>query len=150
METNIYEIKLRIPSLQSFETCFWFLQFYFQKTGAFIEEDKSSEKNVIVEQVLDGIDIDDIGNLEDSSRPVFINEECENLNDGGKLTRNINQKKKSEVLQQSIDVLYLTNAEGGRISPITMWNIVNQLVKYDISNVSVVKNLKDRNFFLIK
>ena len=43
-----------------------------------------------------------MGNLEDSSRLVFINEECENLiavNDGGELTRNINQKKKSEVLK---------------------------------------------------
>ena len=70
------------------------------------------------------------------SRLVFINEECENLiavNDGGELTRNINQKKKSEVLKQSIDVHYLTNVVGGRISPITMWDIVNQLGKYDFS-----------------
>ena len=45
-------------------------------------------KNVINEEGLDGIDIDDIGNLEDSSRLVFIDEECENLtevNDGGEL-----------------------------------------------------------------
>ena len=43
-----------------------------------------------------------IGNLEDSPRLVFIDEECENLivvNDGGEITRNINQKKKSEVFQ---------------------------------------------------
>ena len=46
--------------------------------------------------------IDNIGNLEDSPRLVFIDEECENLivvNDGGEITRNINQKKKSEVFQ---------------------------------------------------
>ena len=61
------------------------------------------QKNfVIVEEELDGIDTDDIGNLEDSPRFVFIDEECENLivvNDGGELTRNINQKKKPDVLQ---------------------------------------------------
>ena len=40
--------------------------------------------------------------LEDSPRRLFINEECGNLTvvmDGGKLTRNINQKKKSDFLQ---------------------------------------------------
>ena len=61
------------------------------------------QKNVVivVEQLV-GTDTDDIGNLEDSPRFVFIDEECENLivvNDGGK---NINQKKKSNVLQWSI------------------------------------------------
>ena len=42
------------------------------------------------------MDIDDIVNLEDSPRLVFINEECGNLiviNDGGELTENISQKK---------------------------------------------------------
>ena len=45
--------------------------------------------------------LDDIGNLEDSPRLVFINEECGNLivvNDGGELTENISQKK-ADVLQ---------------------------------------------------
>ena len=59
-------------------------------------------KKMIVEEDLDCIDTDDIGNLEDSPRLVFIDEECGNLIvviDGGKLTRNINQKKKSDVLQ---------------------------------------------------
>ena len=44
----------------------------------------------------------DIGNLEDSPRLVFIDEECGNLtfvNDVAELTRNINQRKKSDVLQ---------------------------------------------------
>ena len=43
---------------------------------------------------LDDIDIDDIGNLQDSPGLVFIDEGCENLivvNDGGELPRNINQ-----------------------------------------------------------
>ena len=45
---------------------------------------------------LDCMDIDDIVNLEDSPRLVFINEKCGNLiviNDGGELTENISQKK---------------------------------------------------------
>ena len=81
-------------------TCF-FPSLIFKKTRAFIEEDNHSERVVIVEG-LDGIDIDDIGNLEDLPRLAFIDEECENLikvNDGGELTTNINQKKKSDVLQ---------------------------------------------------
>ena len=67
-----------------------------------LKKSNPSEKNVIVEEELDCIDIDDIGNLEDSPRRLFINEECGNLTvvmDGGILTRNINQKKKSDFLQ---------------------------------------------------
>ena len=66
-----------------------------------LKRSKSSGKNVIVGEELDCIDIDDIGNLEDSPRLVFINEECGNLivvNDGGELTENISQKK-ADVLQ---------------------------------------------------
>ena len=37
------------------------------------------KKNVIVEEELDCIDIDDIGNLVDSPRLEFIDEECGNL-----------------------------------------------------------------------
>ena len=51
---------------------------------------------------MDGIDINEIGNLEDSPRFVLIDEECENLvvvNDGGEHTGNINQKKESGVSQ---------------------------------------------------
>ena len=62
---------------------------------------KKCLKNVIVEEELDCIDIDYTGNLEDSPRLVFIDEECGNLIvviDGGKLTGNIS-KKKSDVLQ---------------------------------------------------
>lgn len=49
----------------------------------------------------------EIGNLEDSPRLVFIDQEYKNVivaNDVGELTRNINQKKKLKVLQQPVDV----------------------------------------------
>ena len=42
----------------------------------------------MVEEELNGIDTDDIGNLEDSPKLVFIDEECGNLivvNDDGKI-----------------------------------------------------------------
>ena len=45
------------------------------------------------ERTVDGIDINDTANLEDSPRFVFIDEECKNLivvNDGGEVTRNFN------------------------------------------------------------
>ena len=78
---------------------------FFLKSHLFIEEDNPSEKFVIVEEELDGIDIYDIGNLEDSPRLAFIKEECENLivvNDDVELTGNINLKKKSDILQWSM------------------------------------------------
>ena len=58
------------------------------------------KKVAIVEERLDGKDIDDIGNLEASPKLVINNEEYENLIvviDGGERTRNINLKKKSDV-----------------------------------------------------
>ena len=45
----------------------------------FVKKSNPSEKNVIVEEKIDCIDVDDIGNLEDSHRLVFIDEECRNL-----------------------------------------------------------------------
>ena len=56
---------------------------------------------MLVEEELDGIDRDDIVNLEDLLRLVLINEEYGNPKvfiDGGELTGNINQKKKPGVL----------------------------------------------------
>ena len=47
---------------------------------------------MIVKEELDGPDIDDIGNVEDLLRIVFIHEECGNLKvfiDDGELTGNI-------------------------------------------------------------
>ena len=81
------------------------------------------KKNVIDEEELDGIDIDGIGNLEDSLRLVFIDEECGNLivvNDDEKLTRNINQKKNSDVLQYPTDVHTVTNVVREIISSVTI------------------------------
>ena len=50
--------------------------FIFKEINIFIEkEDKPSETFVIVEEELDGVDIDYIGNFKDWPRLVFINEE---------------------------------------------------------------------------
>ena len=84
-------------------TSFIFLVLFKKKSRFRSFKKATVQKNfVIVEEELYGIDTDDIANLEDSPRFVFIDEECENLivvNDGGELTRNINQKKKSGALQ---------------------------------------------------
>ena len=61
-----------------------------------------------------------------------MDEECGNLrvaNDGGVLTRNINQKKKSDVLQVSTDAHSVTNAVGESISSINVWNICRESVR---------------------
>ena len=53
-----------------------------------------SKEIVIVKKKLNGIDIDDIVNLEDLLRIVLIHEECGDLKvfvDGGELTGNINK-----------------------------------------------------------
>ena len=62
-----------------------FLVFISKKITVSLKKSNPSKKN-IVEEELDCIDIDDIGNLEDSLRLVFIDENCGNLivvNDGG-------------------------------------------------------------------
>ena len=64
MQTCIYEIKSRTPYLQIL-TCLIFLVL-FSKNLRFHWKGSSSEKNVIAEERLDGTDMDDIGNLEDS------------------------------------------------------------------------------------
>ena len=124
---------------------FYFSSFIFQKTDGFIKEDNSSGKVATVEEELDGVDVDDIRNFEGLPRLVFIEEEGGNfqvVNDGRDPTRNINQKKKSDVLQ---DVHSVINVAGKSVSSITMWTIVNQLGKHD--GVSVVSNLKIRELF---
>ena len=81
---------------------FYNSSFIFKNITVLLKKSNPSEKNVIVEKELDCIDIDNIGNLEDSPRLEFIDEESGNLiivNNCGELTRNINQKKKSDVLQ---------------------------------------------------
>ena len=128
-------------------TCFLFFQYYFQqkKNHVFIEEDKPSEKVVTAEEELNRFDIDSIG----LPRFVFINDKCGYLkvvNDGGELTRDVNQKKKSDVSYQPVDIYSATNV-GESTSSITMYNIVDQLGECDFSYGSAVNNLKDRDIF---
>ena len=57
---------------------------------------------MIVKEELDGSNIDDIGNLENLLKIVFIHKECGNLKvfvDVRELTGNINNKNESGVLQ---------------------------------------------------
>ena len=71
--------------------------FIFKENNFFIEEDNHSDKVVMVEDV-----IDDIGNIMDLPRLMFIYEEYGNLKvvaDSGKFPRNNNRKKSSEVMQ---------------------------------------------------
>ena len=66
-ETNTYKLKSRrLCSL--ILTCFYFYSLNFKKNHGFIEEGNPSEKVVTFERELDGIDIDDIRNLEDLLR----------------------------------------------------------------------------------
>ena len=71
--------------------------FLFKENCVFIEEeDNPTDKVVIVEEKLDGINID--GNLVDLPRLMFIDEKCGNLKvvvDGGELTRKNSREKKS-------------------------------------------------------
>ena len=73
--------------------------FSFKENHVFIEEeDNPSDKTVIAEEELDGID----GNLVDLPGLMSIEQECGNLklvDEDGELTRNNNRKIKSEVLQ---------------------------------------------------
>ena len=52
---------------------------FSKKNNHFIEGGNPSEKFVMAEESLDGIDIDDLGNLDNWPRLAFINEECGNL-----------------------------------------------------------------------
>ena len=73
--------------------------------------------------------------------------ESQIVNYGKELTRNFNQKKNSDILQQLIDVQPVTNVVGESIFAITMWIIVNQIGKHDFSCGSLVNNLKDKELF---
>ena len=53
-------------------------------------------------------------------------------------------KGRSQAFYEPVDVHSVTNAIGESISSISIWNIVNQLGKYDFSCGSVVNNLKER------
>ena len=62
----------------------------FSKYYGFVKKSHSSKKKMLyLRKKLDCINRDDIGNLEDSPRLLFIDEECGNLivvNDGGERT----------------------------------------------------------------
>ena len=92
-EASIYELKS--TRLRSQISMFYFSSFIFKDNYVLVEWHNPSEKTVIVKEELDGIDIGDIGNLEDLQRIVFIHKECGNLIvllvDGEELTRNINK-----------------------------------------------------------
>ena len=83
---------------------------------------------MIVKEELDGIDIDDIGNLEDLLRIVFIHEECGNLKVSLTVENllEILTKRRSQAFYKLIDVHSVVNVIGESISAIRMWNIVNQ------------------------
>ena len=53
-------------------------------------------------------------------------------------------KRRSQTFYKPVDVHSVTNAIGQSISSKGIWNIVNQLDKYDFSCGSVVNNLKER------
>ena len=95
----MYEIKSRRLGLQIL-ACFIFLVLFKIKITVLLKK-ATFRKYFIVEEELDCINIDDTGNLKDSPRFVFTDEECNLIavNDGAALTRNINQRKKSDVLQ---------------------------------------------------
>ena len=83
---------------------------------------------MIVKEELDGIDRDDIGNLEGLLRIVFIHEECGNLKVSLTLESllEILTKRRSQAFYKLIDVHSVVNVIGESISAIRMWNIVNQ------------------------
>ena len=95
----MYEIKSRrLPS--QILTCF-FSGFIFKEITISLTKATLQKENVIVEE-LDCIYIEDTENLQDSTRLVFIDEECGNfivVNNGGEFTRTINQREMSDVLQ---------------------------------------------------
>ena len=78
---------------------------------------------MLVEEELDYIDINNIGNIGDLRRLVFIDEEC------GNLIVHINQKKKSGVLQLLIGVHSVKNVVGKSIYSVAMWNIYCESVR---------------------
>ena len=72
----------------------------------FIEEGNPAEKVVIVEEKLNGADIDDIGNLENLPRFVFIDEEYGNLK-VVEILLEILTKRRSQTFHDSLLMLTL-------------------------------------------
>ena len=81
------------------------------------------------------VDINEIGNLEDLLRAVFINEECGNLKVViyGRCLLEILTRRRSETFYEPLDLQSVTNAVGEGIYSTGQWNIVNELSKHDFS-----------------
>ena len=79
---------------------------------------------MLVQEKLDYIDIDDIGNIVDSPKLVFTDEECGNL-----IVVHINQKKKSDVLQSFIGVHSAKNILRESIYSVAMGNFYCESVR---------------------
>ena len=71
-ETSVYQITSKRLRSQIY---FFIFLVLLSKTITFKLNSTPFRKNVIVKEELDGIDIDDTGNLEDLLRIVFIHEE---------------------------------------------------------------------------
>ena len=81
---------------------------------------------MIVKEELDGIDIDDIGNLDDLLRIVFIRKECGKYSLTVESLPEILTNRRSQAFYKLIHVYSMTNVIGQSISSIRMWDIVNQ------------------------
>ena len=77
---------------------------------------------MIVKEELHGMDMDDIRNLEDLLRIVFILNYSLTMDS----LLEILTKSKSQEFYKLIDVHSVTNFIGENIYSISMWNIVNQ------------------------
>ena len=114
--------------------CFIFLVFLvifliFKKNITLSFEKATLQKNfVIVEEELDGINIDGIGNLKDSPRFASIDEECENQCESRSRQCTIMVDNVLEILTKRrmrftivyINFHYVTNAVGETIFSVTV------------------------------
>ena len=92
----------------------YFSNFIFKENHVLVEEDNPSEKNVIVKEELDDIDVDDVVGILKYS--LILESFLEILT-----------KRRSQTFYKLIDVHSVANVLGENVSSISMWrNIVNQ------------------------
>ena len=92
----------------------YFSKFIFKENHVLVEEDNPSEKNVIVKEELDDIDVDDV--VEILKYSLMLKSFLEILT-----------KRRSQTFYKLIDVHSVANVLGENVSSISMWrNIVNQ------------------------